>query len=212
MNAIDLSRYEAALFDLDGVVFNTEPQYTEFWRSQFRQFYPDEQGLEYAIKGQTLVEIYDRFFSGPLASERLLITERLCAYERQMNFDYVRGFETFLQAMKSRGLKVALVTSSDLSKMRSVKAKRPEIYDWMDTILTAEDFSRSKPDPDCYLKAAARLEVQVDRCLVFEDSFNGLTSGRSAGMTTIGLATTNPPESLEPLADRVIRDFTELSI
>ena len=204
-------RFEAALFDLDGVVFNTEPQYAEFWSSQFREFYPNEKGLEFAIKGQTLVEIYDRFFSGPLASERLLITERLCAYERSMSFDYVNGIEDFVKELKSKGIKMAVVTSSDLSKMVIVRQKRPEFFEWMDAVLTAEDFLRSKPDPDCYIKAALRLGIDIKGCVVFEDSFNGLRSGRSAGMATIALATTNPAESLEPLADMVTGDFTQLS-
>ena len=49
---------KAALFDLDGVIFNTEPQYTEFWRSQCRLYHPEMPGLENQIKGQTLVEIF----------------------------------------------------------------------------------------------------------------------------------------------------------
>jgi HAD superfamily hydrolase (TIGR01509 family) len=76
-----------------------------------------------------------------------------------------------------------------------------------DAILTSEDFERSKPDPDCYLKAAKRLGASVDECVVLEDSFNGLKSGRAAGMRVIGLATTNPAESIRPLCDEVIRDY-----
>ena len=48
---------KAALFDLDGVVFNTEPQYTIFWKSQFKMYYPELPGIENQIKGMTLVEI-----------------------------------------------------------------------------------------------------------------------------------------------------------
>ena len=48
-----------ALFDLDGVVFDTEPQYTIFWGSQFKKYYPQEPGLEHKVKGMTLVQIYD---------------------------------------------------------------------------------------------------------------------------------------------------------
>ena len=54
---------KAALFDLDGVIFNTEPQYTEFWRSQCRLYHPEKPGLENQIKGQTLVEIYEKYFA-----------------------------------------------------------------------------------------------------------------------------------------------------
>ena len=54
---------KAALFDLDGVVFNTEPQYTKFWKSQFRMYHPELPGIENQIKGMTLVEIYDKYFA-----------------------------------------------------------------------------------------------------------------------------------------------------
>ena len=79
-----------------------------------------------------------------------------------------------------------------------------------DEILTSEDFSRSKPDPDCYLKAAARLGAESDECVVFEDSFNGLKSGRAAGMAVVGLATTNSAESIAPYSDIQMADYTEV--
>ena len=50
--------FKAALFDLDGVVFDTEPQYTVFWGGQCRLYFPDDEGLEHRIKGQTLTQIY----------------------------------------------------------------------------------------------------------------------------------------------------------
>ena len=75
---------KAALFDLDGVVFDTEPQYSIFWGAQCREFHPEHPGLEHEIKGQTLVQIYDAWFSGPLADKQALITERLNEYEQQM--------------------------------------------------------------------------------------------------------------------------------
>ena len=77
--------FKAALFDLDGVVFYTEPQYTVFWGSICRQYHPEHPGLEHEIKGQTLTQIYDRWFNGPLQSERDSITCRLNDYEQQMH-------------------------------------------------------------------------------------------------------------------------------
>ena len=60
---------KACLFDLDGVVFDTEPLYTEFWKSIFNEFYPTEQDLELKIKGQTLTQIYNHYFSGPAGGD-----------------------------------------------------------------------------------------------------------------------------------------------
>jgi beta-phosphoglucomutase-like phosphatase (HAD superfamily) len=95
--------------------------------------------------------------------------------------------------------------------MQAVYACHPEFKELFDAILTSEDFERSKPDPDCYLKAAKRLKASYKDCVVFEDSFNGLKSGRAAGMYVVGLATTNPAEAISPYADKVVKDYHELA-
>jgi len=202
---------KAALFDLDGVVFDTEPQYTIFWGAQCREFHPEHPGLEHEIKGQTLVQIYDAWFSGELQEKQAVITERLNLYEQQMDYIYVPGFEDYVKKLRARGVKTAVVTSSNRIKMEAVYERHPEFKGLFDAILTSEDFERSKPDPDCYLKAANRLGVSVKDSVVFEDSFNGLKSGRTAGMYVVGLATTNPAEAISPYADKVIKDYHELA-
>lgn len=198
---------KAALFDLDGVVFDTEPQYTIFWGAQCREFHPEHPGLEHEIKGQTLVQIYDAWFSGPLTEKQPLITERLNQYEQQMDYQFVVGFEDYIHQLRSKGVKTAVVTSSNQPKMEAVYQSHPEFRSLFDAILTSEDFERSKPDPDCYLKAAQRLGVEVEDCVVFEDSFNGLKSGRAAGMYVVGLSTTNPAEAIRPYCDEVIANY-----
>lgn len=200
-------RLKAALFDLDGVVFDTEPQYTVFWGEQCRRYHPEHPGLEHEIKGQTLTQIYDRWFSGNLLKEQPLITERLNAYEQQMSYDFINGFERLIADLRRHQVKTAVVTSSNQPKMESVYRHQPGFRLLFDAILTSEDFERSKPDPDCYLKAAQRLEAQIDECVVFEDSINGLLSGRGAGMKVVGLTTTNPAGRIQSLSDLQIPDY-----
>ena len=200
--------FKAALFDLDGVVFDTAPQYTVFWGMICRQYHPEHPGLEHEIKGSTLTQIYDRWFSGPLASEQPSITARLDDYEQQMHFDYIAGFEALVADLHRHGVKTAVVTSSNIPKMESVYRYQPRFKELFDAILTSEDFARSKPDPDCYLKAAARFNVSPEECIVFEDSFNGLKSGRAAGMRVVGIATTNSAEAIAPYSDIQISDYT----
>ena len=191
-----MSQLKAALFDLDGVVFDTEPQYSIFWGSQCRLYHPEHPGLEHEIKGQTLTQIYDQWFSGELLKEQPIITQRLNEYEAQMHYDYIDGFEQLIADLHAHGVKTAVVTSSNLPKMQAVYRYQPQFRQLFDAILTSEDFERSKPDPDCYLKAAARLGAQTSECIVFEDSFNGLRSGRAAQMAVVGLATTNPVDAI----------------
>ena len=205
-----MSQLKAALFDLDGVVFDTEPQYSIFWGSQCRLYHPEHPGLEHEIKGQTLTQIYDQWFSGPLLKEQPIITQRLNDYEAQMHYDYIDGFEQLIADLHAHGVKTAVVTSSNLPKMQAVYRYQPKFRELFDAILTSEDFERSKPDPDCYLKAAARLGAQTCECIVFEDSFNGLRSGRAAQMAVVGLATTNPVDAIRELSDIQISDYLNM--
>lgn len=206
-NILDM---KAALFDLDGVVFDTEGQYTVFWGQQCREFHPERPGLEHEIKGQTLVQIYDAWFAGPLRDKQALITERLDRFEQQMDYRYVAGFQEYIALLRRRNVQTAVVTSSNRQKMLAVYGAHPEFQGMFDAILTSEDFAASKPDPDCYLRAARRLGARPEDCVVFEDSFNGLRSGRAAGMTVVGLATTNAADAIRPLCDHVVGDYTAL--
>ena len=204
-------RLKAALFDLDGVVFDTEPQYSVFWGGECRRYHPEYPGLEHEIKGSTLTQIYDRWFSGPLLKEQPAITERLNAYEQQMNYDYIDGFLAFVDDLHNHGVKTAVVTSSNMPKMESVYRKQPGFKLLFDAILTSEDFEQSKPDPDCYLKAAQKLDVEPDECVIFEDSINGLQSGMAAKMKVVGLLTTNPMEVVASLSDLQTADYLGLT-
>ncbi len=202
-----MKEIKAALFDLDGVVFDTEPQYSVFWGEQCREFHPEHPGLEYEIKGQTLDQIFNRWFSGTLEPMRDEVTRRLDVFESQMTFDYVSGFETFIADLQAHGVRTAVVTSSNLPKMQSVYRHRPEFKSLFDAILTSEDFAESKPSPDCYLRGAARLGAEPAECVVFEDSINGLRSGRAAKMFVVGLTTTNPQDRIAGLSDFQIDNY-----
>jgi beta-phosphoglucomutase len=202
---------KAALFDLDGVVLDTETQYTKFWGSQFRRYYPESPGLEHKIKGMTLIQIFDAHYAGKKDIQEA-ITRELNEYELQMNYEYIRGFEPFVMQLRQHNIKTAVVTSSNLAKMEKVYRKQPGIKNYFDRILTSEDFTKSKPDPDSYLKGAAALGVQPEECLGFEDSINGLKAARAAGLFSVGLTTTISRDVVAELCDVVIDDFTQIHV
>lgn len=197
---------KACLFDLDGVVFHTEPLYTEFWKSIFNEFYPTEQGLELKIKGQTLAQIYNRYFAKQV-NQQAEITRRLDAYEQQMPYTFVDGFVDFVQQLKQNDIKTAIVTSSNKAKMENVYHQYPTFKQLFDAVFTAEDFHESKPSPDGYITAARALGVEPTHCVVFEDSFNGLRAGVAAKARVVGLATTNSVESIKEFTKEVIPNF-----
>ena len=197
---------KACLFDLDGVVFDTEPIYTKFWHNVGVKYCPTIPNFAHNIKGQTLVQIYDKYFAGEKDKQED-ITKDLNDFERNMPFVYIAGFEDFIKGLRCKGIKTAVVTSSNLEKMQNVYNKHPKFKGYFDEILTSEDFVESKPSPDCYFKAAARLDVPLEECIVFEDSFNGLQSGIASGARVIGLATTNSIAEIEPFTKEVITNY-----
>ena len=133
---------KACLFDLDGVVFNTEPLYTVFWGGIFKEFYPAEQGLELKIKGQTLTQIYDRYFAGQ-PDRQAEITRRLDEYERQMQYTYVDGLTDFVQQLKQNGVKTSIVTSSNKSKMENVYRQHATFKQLFDAVFTRSGLAAS---------------------------------------------------------------------
>lgn len=91
--------FEAALFDLDGVVFNTEEQYSVFWGSIGNKYFPTIRNFEQRIKGMTLVQIYDQYFPQNIHVQRS-ITSALEDFESRMTFEYICGFEHFLARLR----------------------------------------------------------------------------------------------------------------
>ncbi len=200
---------KVALFDLDGTLFDTEGQYSVFWGSMARKYRPDVPGLENLIKGTTLTQIFERYFPDPQVQEEL--TAGLDEWERTMKYEFIPGALEFLRDLKAHGVKCAVVTSSNMKKMKSVEAQLPEFNSLFDRVLTSEDFAASKPDPDCYLRGASVFGAELDECVVFEDAFTGLQAGMSAGIYTFGLATYNSPESIADKCDHVMLNFEGLT-
>ncbi len=197
----------AALFDFDGVVMDTETQYSIFWGEQGRKYRPDLPCFDRLIKGQTLNQIYDKYFEG-MDKEKEQIRKDLDLFEMNMTYDYIPGVLDFIDDLKKHNVKMAVVTSSNTKKMENVYRCHPELPELFDSIITANLFKESKPNPECFILGAEILGVTPDNSFVFEDSFHGLKAGNAAGSTVIGLATTNPREAIEEKAHYVIDDFT----
>lgn len=200
----------AALFDFDGVVMDTEAQYSIFWNGVGKKYFPEYEEFGRMIKGQTLTQIYGNYFQG-MEEEQSRITEELNRFENEMTYEYIPGVVRFMHELRDKGVKIAIVTSSNDKKMANVYAVHPELKDMVDRILTAEMFAHSKPAPDCFLLGAEVFDTVPSRCVVFEDSFHGLQAGNAAGMTVVGLSTTNPEEAIRDKCVRAIPDFQAFS-
>lgn len=200
---------KAALFDLDGTLIDTENQYTVIWGKICRKYRPDIPRLEYLIKGTTLVQIFERYF--PNKKDQVEIDQFLDKSEAEMDYSFYPGALAFIEDLKKNGVKCAIVTSSNQKKMASVRKAIANFDNLFDKVLTSEDFSASKPAPDCYLLGAKVFGCQKDECAVFEDAFTGLQAGMSSGIFTFGITTCNSREAIADKCNYVIDTFEGLT-
>lgn len=203
-------KIEAALFDLDGVLVDTEAQYTDFWKRVGKVYYPDDPDFAVRIKGQALENIFSQYFSDSPDVQKQL-REDLSAFEAQMNYTFMPGAGAFVRALRREGVRTAVVTSSDRWKMAQLLKQHPGFDDLFDRLFTAEDAERSKPAPDCYLNAMSFFGTAPEACVVFEDSLNGLKAARASGAAVVGLSTTLPQETVARYSDYVMADFTDIT-
>lgn len=201
----------AALFDLDGVIIDTEPSYTDFWTGIGHDYFPEDADFASKLKGNTLTHIFEKFFPDD-AERQAAVQQRLADHQRTMTYPLIAGVMEFIRLLRAKGVGVAVVTSSDQEKMAGVYRQHPDFAAAFDRIFTAEDALRSKPAPDCYVAAAAHFGLSAADCVVFEDSFNGLKSGRDSGAYVVGLSTSNTAAEIARMCDEVIPDFREVDV
>lgn len=198
------------LFDLDGVVLDTESQYTVLWNNIGKK-YGDVGEIGRLSKGQTLTHILDTYFKGQTELQKHII-EELYEFEQNMSYAPIPGVMEFMKQLKTASVPTAVVTSSNKAKMENVYRHYPDFKDIVGHVFTSESFTRSKPDPECFLMAMHALGGTPEGTVVFEDSVNGLKAARASGATVVGLVTSNPREVVEPLSDYAINDFTSMSL
>lgn len=197
---------EAFLFDLDGVIIDSERVYTEIWKEIDNRFPTGVSDFEYKIKGTTLDNILATYF--PDREMALKVTELLYELEGAIKYEVIPGARKFLEHLKNTGKKIALVTSSNDVKMSHLWFQHPELKQYFDFIVTADMISRSKPDPEGYLLAASKVGCYPEKCVVIEDSLQGVKAGKAAHAKVIGVAGTLSAEVLEPYSDIVVSDLS----
>lgn len=190
------------LFDLDGVLIDSEKEYTSIWAEIDRQFPSGIANLPLIIKGMTLKEIVDTYFPKPEWKEA--VPDLLNKLENKMRFEWLPGAKETLMKLKNKNYPTVLVTSSNKDKMRLLYNQLPEIKSFFNYIITGDKVKKSKPDPEGYLLGASMIECCSVNCAVFEDSLQGVKAGKEAGAFVVGIEGTVDREKLLPFCNIVI--------
>ena len=199
-----------ALFDLDGVILDTEGTYTQFW-AKIDQLYPtNTPNFAQEIKGSNLQAILHTYFNDDAIRDE--ITKMLDEFQQTMEYKYFDGAMEFIEHLNDSGIPCCVVTSSDNRKMEALYEQKPDFKRHFDKIVTGDMVSHPKPNPECFQLGAGMIGVPPCDCYVFEDSINGLEAGLAAGSVVIGLATTNPYSAINGKSHKVINDFMGFTV
>ena len=198
------------LFDLDGVVIDSESIYTKFWSEMGRIYPTGIPDFAIKIKGTTLPRILSTYF--PDKKVQNDIRRKIVDFEAGMKYIPFAEAIRFIKELKEAGIKRAIVTSSLQDKMDALYAQNPGFRELFDEVITGDMVTRSKPDPQPYLIGAEKLGLKIENCYVFEDSLSGIKSGMASGATVIALATSLPFSEVNGKAHKTISDFTGFHI
>lgn len=200
----------AFLFDLDGVLIDSESEYTRIWEEIERRYPTGKPNFAHSIKGQTLPKILGDNFPDPEVSKEVNIL--LHQLESEMIYRYCDGAEKFINEIMARNVPRAVVTSSDEVKMAHLYKDIPDFRQKFNVIIDSSSVTRSKPDPEGYIKAAHALEALPKNTAVFEDSVQGVKAGKAAGAFVVGIIGTKTREELLPYSDILIHNLSEIDI
>lgn len=208
---------QAVLFDMDGVVIDSMPMHLRTWQQALEplgveltadDLYPLE-GVPTVRTAQLLTE---RLLGEPCSEEE---ARRLAEHKRQLFYEdfhpvLVPGMGPLLHDVQGRGYRIGLVTGSD-RRVADETLGPTGIADMFETVVSGDEVTRGKPDPEPYRRAAGRLGLPPDRCLVVENAPLGVEAAVAAGMRCVTLQTTLPSERLAAAgAERAFPDAAGL--
>lgn len=191
---------QGAIFDMDGVIIDTEKWYQRFWVQAANELgYPMKpchvlqiRSLPGEIAAPLLQKIVCSDFN--FAAVRSRRKELMAAHVAANGIEAKPGANCLLQYLKDNGIGVALATATDLERTKEYLSMI-KLIDYFDEIVTADMVTKGKPQPDIYIEAARRLNLKPSVCIAAEDSPNGALAAYRAGCKTIMVPDLTPPDN-----------------
>ncbi len=217
--SIFITRYRAALFDMDGVITDTMPLHLKAWQEAFRPRGVDvsemdlyiHEGLPSPAMAREIARAKGESFSPEDLAKIVAAKGELFDRDAPARARAFDGAAETLKMLRNHGLKTALVTGSRAVSARKVLAA-VGVLDLFDAIVTGDDTERGKPDPDPYLKAIEQTRVNRLDCVVVENAPLGIRSAKAAGVDYVIAVTTSLGREYLKEADDVMDSIADLEV
>jgi len=207
---------QGVIFDMDGVIIDSHPVHLDAWRKFLATVGKSvsSEELGFILEGRRREDIL-RHFLGHLPAAKVAEYGRQKDLFFQQNFQNVKlipGVDELLANLATLGLQTAVATSASAGRTWGT-LRRLGLDKEFVVIVTGDDVTAGKPDPEIYMLAAERMNLAPQHLLVLEDAPCGVQAAKSAGMKCIGVSTNGRAELLRQCgAEFVIPDFRSLSM
>ena len=205
-----------ALFDWDGVIIDSSRHHEESWErlaaEEKQDLPPDHFKKGFGMKNEVIIPNMLKWTQDPNEVTRISLRKEELYREVVMEWgiDPLPGVREWLDILKAAEVRCVIGSSTHRLNIETALEKLG-LRHYFNELVTAEDVSHGKPDPEVFLKAAEKAEQPVERCVVFEDAHVGIDAARAAKMKVIAVATTHSAGELTT-ADRVVSRLDELSL
>jgi HAD superfamily hydrolase (TIGR01509 family) len=207
---------KAVIFDMDGVICHTNPYHSQAFKIFFekRNLFPTEEEFMQHMYGKNNGYILSHFLGRKIEGEELAALEfekeSLFREIYQHHIDPIPGFMEFFHSLRDAKLKTGVATSAPFANLELIAGKL-DLFPHLESALASEQVSKHKPDPEVYLKTAANLSLDPSQCIVFEDSFSGVSAAKNANMKVVGVLSSHSIDEL-PICDLYIEDYRDLEV
>jgi len=207
---------KAVIFDMDGVIVNSEPYHKEVEKEIF-----DTLKISPSIEDS-------HFFIG-ISAEKMckflidkfkldITVEKLIELDNKIRVDYMSkqdiqpmpGVISLIKEIKQNNIQLALASSSS-HDLINVFTEKLNIKNYFDVIVSGYDVKHGKPDPDIFILTAEKLKINRDECIVIEDSANGVKAAKNAKMICLGYKNKDAFSQNLSIADYIIEDFNNIN-
>jgi beta-phosphoglucomutase family hydrolase len=205
-----------AVFDWDGVIIDSSAHHEESWERLAKetgyQLPPGHFKKGFGMKNEFIIPNLLRWTSDPGQVEQLSLRKEALYREIVLEWGVkpLPGVTEWLNELQAHQIPCSIGSSTHRLNIETA-LELTGLKHYFRAIVTAEDVSHGKPDPEVFLVAAGRISVPPERCVVFEDAFVGIEAAHRGGMKAVAVATTNPIETLH-LADIAVHRLDELTV